>query len=207
MSRRARRTKPGPLALFLMDRVDETWRAAVKSGGGVEEIAEAIDRVLSAPDVLLRYRSAGGHERMNLQDLLPTIKEMAELHVLPPTEPWEPGGPGAEHLPGFEAVAREYPALAAPDVETRLRAGPEAIGRALTVASETLISTADKALREVAGDAEPPTQQELGAWLGKSECPPDALAEAERRLAALVKKGPGHGAGDSVGSRRVGWGV
>ena len=54
----------------------------------------------------------------------------------------------------------------------------------------TLIATADESLAESAGDADPPTQSALAAWMGAGLCPPEVLAEVAERLAVLWDLAP-----------------
>ena len=184
--------KPGRLAAFVTARLDGPVRAAVAGGGGEQAVAQAVSDVLKAPDMVMRAKAASPQELANLRELLADIlNQLASLDALPPMEPWEPYGPRAEHLPGFETVARDFPDLASPDVETRLQAGPEAVHAALTKAAETVIRAADAAGRKTAADAEPPTQRELAAWIGSGDCPPDTLDEVATRLEALWGLDPG----------------
>ena len=55
----------------------------------------------------------------------------------------------------------------------------------LDEASVTVRRAADGALAETAGENTPPRQDELAAWIGSGECPPDVMAEVEARLEAL----------------------
>ena len=79
-------------------------------------------------------------------------------------------------------------------------AEPPVVQALLNEAAATLIATADEALAESAGDADPPSQSDLAAWMGAGHVPPETLAEVEKRLAAVWGLDP-------LRVRVTGWGV
>ena len=187
MTRPSKRSKRPSLFEFVTARLDGPLRAALAAGGGDEAIARAVAGVLQTPEVELRARAASPQERDALQrkHLPDIINRLQELHADLPLEPFEPGGPRTKHLPALDEAARRWPELAAPDVGERLKAAsPETVDFLLNATAAGIISAADDALKESAGDGEAPTQHELAAWVAV-DCQPETLRDVADRLAVL----------------------
>ena len=83
-------------------------------------------------------------------------------------------------------------------------AEPPVVQALLNEAAATLIATADEALAESAGDADPPSQSDLAAWMGAGHVPPETLAEVGKAAGRGVGPRPPAGAGDRLGGWRAG---
>ena len=151
------------LADFLKDRYIEALRAALADGGAIDDaIAERLSKdVFRSPEVRLRVKRASPHEQVTAADEINVF--LRELHEL-----------------GYEP-----PSLLVPQRPDKMNVEPPAVKAMLTEAAATMVSKADEALAQSAGDADPPSQSYLAEWMGAGQVPPETLAEVERRLAVL----------------------
>ena len=151
------------LADFLKDRSIEALRAALADGGDIEDATAVrlVEDVLRSPEVLLRLKRASPHERVKAAEEFPKfMRELLDLGFAPPT-------------------------MLVPERPDKMNVEPPAVKAMLTEAASTMVSKADEALAQSAGDADPPSQSYLAEWMGAGQVPPETLAEVERRLAVL----------------------
>ena len=173
------------LSDFIKERCIEAARAALGGGGDVEEaIAQAqglVDDVLDSPEVRRRIKNARPQEKAKFaKDLPEFVRELHELGVAPPSL-LIPQGPDKMNVEPATVKAMLHEAAAARAATFKaLRHGEAAVGAATAAA---VTSKADEALEESAGDADPPSQGDLAAWVG--HCPHDVLTEVEERLAVM----------------------
>ena len=80
------------------------------------------------------------------------------------------------------------PSLLVPQGPDKMNVEPQAFKAMLHAAAATVTSKADKALDASAGDADPPSQSDLAAWVG--HCPHYVLTEVEKRLAVMWRLKP-----------------
>ena len=181
MTRGAKR--PTSLVNYLKTVVLEAYQSAVGTDDvdDVENretrIAEALEALLKSPSVRLRLSKAkaAGEREKAYKAMLLFYEELRELNAAPPS-------------------------LLVPKNPPMHDATPEEIHALTTEAAATAVEAADEALRTTAKainpDATPPTQQEIGDWI--DECPPNALAQIEARIAALYGR-------DTASVRVTGW--
>ena len=156
------------LADFLKARCTEALRAAMDGDGEIEDaIAERlVDDVVRSPEVQRRIRSASPHERNKVAEEIPAfVRELQEQGFAPPS-------------------------LLVPQGPDKMNVEPQAVKAMLHAAAATVTVTAkaDEALKKSAGDADPPSQSDLAAWVG--HCPHHVLTEAEERLAVMWRLKP-----------------
>ena len=148
------------LSDFIKARCIEAARAAIGDGGEIEDaIAQRlVDDVLHSPKVRKRIKDAGPQEKAKFDKEFPEfVRELQERGFAPPS-------------------------LLVPQGPDKMNA-EQTVKAMLHAAATTVTSKADKALEESAGDADPPSQSDLAAWVG--HCPHDVLTEAEKRLAVM----------------------
>ena len=175
LRKRGTRLKERPsLADYIKTRCLKALRTAMADvmayGGDIEaKIAErVVEGVLQDPEVLARIKGVKGQE-----DLLGLAREMPEI------------------MRELEAEQAAPPTLLIPQRPDKTNIAAPALHAMLTEAAATVTSTADDALAKSADANDPPTQNELAAWLGAGYCPPETLAAVAERLAVLWDTEPG----------------
>ena len=142
-------------------------RAPRSAGAGdVEEaIAQGlVDDVLNSPAVRRRVKNAGPQEKAKFAKELPEfMRELQEMGFAPPSV-LKPQGPD------------------------KMNVEPPFVKAMLHAAARDVVKKADEALEATAGDADPPSQSDLAAWVG--HCPHDVLTETEERLAVMWRLKP-----------------
>ena len=141
---------------------------SMADGGDIEaKIAErVVEGVLEDPKVLARAKS--------LKELQELVREMPKI------------------MRELEAELARPPSLLIPQRPDKMNIAAPALHAMLTEASAAVIDAADVALAASAGDGkDPPTQNELTAWLTAGYCSPETLAEVAERLAVLWGLDPG----------------
>ena len=154
------------LSDFIKERCIEAARAALGGGGDVEEaIAQRlVDDVLNSPKVQKRIKDAGPQEKAKFDKKFPEfVRELQERGFAPPS-------------------------LLIPQGPDKMNVEPSTFKAMLHVAATTVTSKADDALEESAGDADPPSQSDLAAWV--AHCPHYVLTEVEKRLAVMWRLKP-----------------
>ena len=153
------------LSDFIKERCIEAARAALGDGGDIEDaIAQRlVDDVLNSPKVQKRIKDAGPQEKAKFDKKFPEfVRELQERGFAPPSS-LVPQGPDKMNA-------------------------EQTVKAMLHAAATTVTSKADKALEESAGDADPPSQSDLAAWVG--HCPHDVLTAVEKRLAVMWRLKP-----------------
>ena len=175
LRKRGTRLKERPsLADYIKTRCLKALRTAMADvmadGGDIEaKIAErVVEGVLQDPEVLARIKGVKGQE-----DLLGLAREMPEI------------------MRELEAEQAAPPTLLIPQRPDKTNIAAPALHAMLTEAAATVTSTADDALAKSTDANDPPTQNELAAWLGAGYCPPETLAAVAERLAVLWDTEPG----------------
>ena len=175
LRKRGTRLKERPsLADYIKTRCLKALRTAMADvmayGGDIEaKIAErVVEGVLQDPEVLARIKGVKGQE-----DLLGLAREMPEI------------------MRELEAEQAAPPTLLIPQRPDKTNIAAPALHAMLTEAAATVTSTADDALAKSTDANDPPTQNELAAWLGAGYCPPETLAAVAERLAVLWGLDPG----------------
>ena len=175
LRKRGTRLKERPsLADYIKTRCLKALRTAMADsmadGGDIEaKIAErVVTDVLEDPEVMARIKGVKG-----LEDLQGLAREMPEI------------------MRELEAELAAPPTLLIPQRPDKMNIEPPALHAMLTEAAATVTSTADDALAESTDANDPPTQNELAAWLGAGYCPPETLAAVAERLAVLWDTEPG----------------
>ena len=156
------------LADLIKARSIEAARAAMAEGGEriAYRISEKINSALNEPQVLIRIKAASPQERGDaVEQLIQIGNALAANDALPPNP--------------------ERLVFAADRAGFGMDTTPGILLALLTEASAAVTNAADDALAESAGDADPPTQNDLAAWFGAGKCPPKVLAEVAKRLAVL----------------------
>ena len=150
------------LSDFIKDRCIEAARAAMAEGGGQIEdaIAERLLKdVVRNPKVQLRIQKAGRNEREKFEKDIPGFRrELKEMGFAPPS-------------------------VLIPQRPDKMNVEPQAVKAMLHEAAATVTAKADEALEATAGDADPPSQSDLAAWV--AHCPHDVLTEVEERLGVM----------------------
>ena len=165
-----RRERPS-FADYIKTRCLKALRTAMAdgmaNGGDIEaRIAErVVNDVLQDPEIMARVKS--------LEDLQGLASEMPEI------------------MRELEAEQAAPPTLLIPQRPDKTNIEPPALHAMLTEAAATVTSAADDALAESADTDDPPTQNELAAWIGAGNCPPETLAEVAERLAVQWGLDPG----------------
>ena len=97
-----------------------------------------------------------------------------------------------KEIPEFVRELQEMgfapPSLLIPQRPDKMNVEPPAVKAMLHEAAATVTAKADEALEATAGDADPPSQSDLAAWVG--HCPHDVLTEVEERLAVMWRLKP-----------------
>ena len=148
---------------FIKLRINVAVQEALREKGDGYRISEAVSTAMKDPVTLLRVNKASPGERDKV------VEEFAHTY---------------EALKKLDAAPLS---LLVPKVPPMLDITAEEVHAALTEAFAKVIEGADAALKELGGD--PTKQQEFAGWLA-NECPPEARAESESRLAALWNLDP-----------------
>ena len=172
LRKRGTRLKERPsLADYIKTRCLKALRTAMADvmadGGDIEAkiVERVVEGVLQDPEVLARVKS--------LEDLQGLAREMPEI------------------MRELEAELAAPPSLLIPQRPDEMNIEPPALHAMLTEAAATVISTADDALAESTDANDPPTQNELAAWISAGNCPPETWAAVAERLAVLWDLDPG----------------
>ena len=153
------------LSDFIKERCIEAARAALGDGGEIEDaIAQRlVDDVLHSRKVQKRIKDAGPQEKAKFDKEFPEfVRELQERGFAPPS-------------------------LLVPQGPDKMNA-EQTVKAMLHAAATTVTSKADKALDASAGDADPPSQSDLAAWV--AHCPHYVLTEVEKRLAVMWRLKP-----------------
>ena len=153
---------PGSLRDYVLPLVDKAVRSALASG---QDVDQAIAEALNKPQVLLRRRTASPQEQAAMGDELYTviIPELRRRGYLPD----------------------DHQDLVYHAAQIGLPVEPSDVSLMLARASDPLIAAADKALaRSCKGD--PPTQDELAAWMADGLASEETLRDVGDQLAALA---------------------
>ena len=158
---RRRRTRPGSLRGYVLPLVDAAMRSALASG---QDVGQAIAEVLNKPEVLLRRKAASPQEQAAMGDELNNV-------IIP-------------DLRGRGFLPDDHRDLVAQAAQTGLPVEPPDVSLMLARASAPLIAAADKALA-ASCKGDPPTQDELAAWMADGLASAETLREVGDKFAAL----------------------
>ena len=154
------------LSEFVKNRCIKALRAAIDDDGPVEDsIAERlVDDVLRSHAVRERVKLASANESNELaRDLTEFVRELTEV--------------------GLKGVGLAPPSAVMPKEPDKMGDRPSLFNGVRHAKAARAFREADEALKKSAGDAVPPLQSDLAAWVG--HCPHYVLTEAEKRLALM----------------------